>query len=308
MPSLKLATRLAAGLAVLFSAASAAAQPAPVADAPPLSPPQLQTDVGGGVHVLSGALDNTTVIDTSKGLVLVDDQFAPRVGAIRAAILTFSNKPVIEVINTHYHGDHTGGNAALHGPGVRIVAHESVAGRMRAPPPNPVTGLPDPSAPPEALPDAPYRGAGETLQVGGVTLQLIHPPPAHTDGDTVILLPAQDVVLAGDLVGNHYPNIDVPVGGSIDGMIAADDMILTHVGPHTRVIPGHGPVLDRAGVLAYRAMLQTARDRIAAAKARGLTERQVMDGGLLADLDPKWKMPSNPVSSRFPINVYRSLP
>ena len=291
-------------LACLVGTASAQTVP-PALDK--VAVPETIVDLGHGVHVVTGVLNNTTVVEGQRGLVVVDTQFAPRFPAIRAAIRQVSPKPVSYVINTHYHYDHTGGNAAFHAEGARILAQENVARRMAAPPPDPITGAPDTPASAAALPMESYSGPETTRDLAGVTVRLIHPAPAHTDGDTVLVFPGRDLVLTGDIVGNHYPNIDVAVGGGIDGTIRATDMILTLIGPTTRVVPGHGPVLARADVIAYRAMLQTARDRIAAAKTKGMTEQQVIAANLLADLDPRWKGPS-PMANRFPINIYRSLP
>jgi len=122
-----------------------------------------------------------------------------------------------------------------------------------------------------------------------------------------VLWPASDVISTGDIVGSAtYPNIDVAVGGGIDGMIAGATYVIDHSDANTKIVPGHGPVTDRAGVIVYRAMLQTARDRIAKAKAAGQTEDQVAAGTLLADLDARWKPPGN-APSRFPRLVYESV-
>jgi cyclase len=300
---------LAAVLAGL--AGAALAQPsAPSAEAAlALAPvPQQVKGLGRGVYVITGALDNTTVVVGPTGLIVVDDQFAPRYPAIMEKISAISTKPIIYLINTHYHGDHTGSNAQFRQHGVRILAHANVAARLRNPPPDPITGRPAPPAPPEAIPEVTYSGDGTTINAGGLTAELVHPAPAHTDGDSVVIFPVQDLILTGDLTGNHYPNIDVAVGGGINGTLRAVDMIIARCGKHTRVVPGHGPVLTKADVIRYRAMLQTARDRIAKAKVAGMSESQVMAADLLADLDPIWKLTTNASSSRFPINVYRSLP
>jgi cyclase len=296
-------------LAGLAGAALAQQSPPSAEAALALAPaPEQVKDLGRGVYVITGALDNTTVVVGPTGLIVVDDQFAPRYPAIMEKISAISPKPIIYLINTHYHGDHTGSNAQFRQHGVRILAHANVAARLRNPPPDPITGRPAPPAPPEAIPEVTYSGVGTTINAGGITAELVHPAPAHTDGDSVVIFPAQDLILTGDLTGNHYPNIDVAVGGGIDGTLRAVDMIIARCGEHTRVVPGHGPVLTKADVIRYRAMLQTARDRIAKAKAGGMSESQVMVVGLLADLDPIWKLASNASSSRFPINVYRSLP
>lgn len=289
--------------------ATVAARQAPVtpANLDTVPVPETVADLGRGVHVITGAMNNTTVVEGPRGLIVIDTQFAPRYPAIAARIAAISAKPVLYVVNTHYHYDHTGGNAQFHAHGARIFAHANVAPRMAAPPVNPLTGLPDAPASPDALPTVHYATAQRSMRLGGVAVRLIHPASAHTDGDTVLVLSGRDVVATGDIVGNHYPNIDVAVGGRIDGVIGATTAIIALLDDRTRVVPGHGPVLGKADVIAYRDMLQTARDRIARAKAAGMTEPQMLAANLLADLDPRWKG-SNPMANRFPINVYRSLP
>ena len=124
-----------------------------------------------------------------------------------------------------------------------------------------------------------YSGSSDQVKVAGSTADLVHPAPAHTDGDTIVLWPAENVISTGDIVASaSYPNIDVAVGGGIDGMIAGANYVIDHSNAKTKIVPGHGPVTDRAGVKAYRSMLQTARDRIAKAKAIGQTEDQVATG------------------------------
>jgi glyoxylase-like metal-dependent hydrolase (beta-lactamase superfamily II) len=176
---------------------------------------------------------------------------------------------------------------------------------MKAPPPG-ANGQPGTPAPDDAIPKQTYSGEGTQLKVGGVTADLHHLPPAHTDGDTVIIWPGADVISTGDIVSSaSYPNIDVAVGGGIDGMISGAGWVIDHSDANTKIVPGHGPVTDKNGVTAYRTMLQTVRDRIAKAKAAGQTEDQVATGTLLADIDAKWKPGTAP--SRFPRLVYESI-
>ena len=280
---------------------------------PPTNPPPVEqrvTDVAKGVHVLTGTLNNTTVVVGSDAIIVIDNQFAPRYGAIMEKIRTLSGKPIRYVVNTHYHYDHTGGNAQFRRQGVDIVAHANAVARLIDPPPDPFSGLPNAPTPPAGLPNLPYSGAGTTLSIGGVTAELVHPAPAHTDGDTVVILKEVNVIAAGDIVGNHYPNIDLAVGGGIDGTIAAVDVILGRMDDRTKLVPGHGPVLGRAEVVAFHNMLKTARERIVRAKAGGMSEAQVVEARLLADLDDPWRSdgPGRPSSDRFPGAVYRSLP
>lgn len=155
-----------------------------------------------------------------------------------------------------------------------------------------------------------YSGQGTEVKIPGQRAELVHLPNVHTDSDTIVFWPDADVISTSDIVSSaSYPNIDVAVGGGIDGMIAGADFIIAHAGAKTKIVPGHGPVTDKKGVIAYRKMLKTARDRIAKAKAKakGMTEDQVAKADLLADLDKKWLPPGNAMASRFPILVYRSV-
>ena len=288
-------------------------RPVMAQQAPPAEDPSVQeqiVEVGGGIYVVTALLNNTTVAVGRDALIVVDNQFTPRYQKIMEKIRVLSDKPIRFLINTHYHYDHTGGNAQFRQNGADIVAHANVVERLRNPPPDPVTGKPNVSAPPDALPNAPYTGNGTTIRIDGVTAELVHPAvSAHTDGDSIVVFKKANMIATNDIAGNHYPNIDVAVGGGIDGTIKAVDSIIGMMNDATKVVPGHGPVLSKADIVAFRAMLQTSRDRIAKAKASGMTEGQVLDANLLADLDNPWKFPGvNASSARFPLNVYRSLP
>jgi cyclase len=293
--------------------AQPAEAPAPAPAAAPAGPDysaveEKSTDLGKGLYAITGAGGNTTVAVGSNGIIVIDTQFAPVYDKLRAKITSLSDKPVLYVINTHYHGDHTGGNASFFSKdNAVIVAHPQVVARMQNPLPGP-DGKPGTPAAAEALPNAPYSGNGTILSAGTVTAVLQHEAAAHTDGDTVVIFLAADVIATGDIVNTaSYPNIDVAAGGSIDGMIAGANFVIAQSDRKTKIVPGHGPVTDKAGVTDYRDMLKTARDRIAKAKAGGMTEQQVVDAHLLTDLDKRWAAPNSPMAARFPVNVYRSL-
>jgi cyclase len=264
------------------------------------------TDLGHNMYAVTGAGGNTTVAVGSNALIVIDTQFAPVYDKLKAAITKLSPLPIKYVINTHYHGDHTGGNEAFAKAGATLVAYNTLPERMLHPFPGP--GGPGVPATQGALPTQLYSGSSTSLTIPGVTADLVHPAPAHTNTDTIVLFKAANVIATGDIVGSaSYPNIDVTSGGGIDGMIAGTDYVIAHADAQTKIVPGHGPVTDKAGVIAYRAMLQTARDRIAKAKAAGQTEDQVAaDTNLLADLDVKWKAPGN-APPRFPRLVYESV-
>jgi cyclase len=225
---------------------------------------------------------------------------------LKAAIGQISSLPVKYLINTHYHGDHTGGNADFAHDGATIVAQVNVAKRLQNPPPG-ANGQPGRPAPAEAIPTKTYT-THLTISVQGQRAELTHVPNAHTDGDTVVYFPAANVISTGDIVSSQsYPNIDVAVGGGIDGMIAGAREVLRMGNADTKIVPGHGHLTDKAGVREYLSMLETARRLIAKEIAAGKTEDQMMADKPLAALDVKWAAAGGPFVARFPRLVYESL-
>ena len=301
------------GLAFSVTLLCACALPSVPPAGPPTadSPAQAVADLGHGIYVLSAARNNTTLIVGNDALVVIDNQFTSRFPRIWETIRAISPKPIRYVINTHYHNDHTGGNAEFRKQGIDVIAHRNVVTRLANPPLDPVSGHPVAPTPPEFLPNVAYTGDTSVVRIAGVEADLVHPPSGHTDGDTIVIFKSANVVATGDLTGTFYPNIDLGVGGGIDGVIAAVNLIIGLLDDNTKVIPGHGPVMSKSQVVAYRDMLKTARERIANAKYRGMTEREVVQANLLTDLDAQWKSATGPgalVSERFPGVVYRSLP
>lgn len=296
--------------AATFAAAclGAAVAPASAQQGPDFSKTVITaTDLGHGMTALAGTGGNITLAVGSDGIIMVDTEYAPLHDKIKAKVAEISPLPIKYVIDTHYHGDHTGGNEAFAQDGAIIVAHDNVGKRMEDPPPG-ANGQPGKPAPKDALPVQTYSGQGTEVSIPGQRAELVHLPPAHTDGDTIVFWPAADVISTGDIVSSaSYPNIDVAVGGGIDGMISAVDFIIAHADDKTRIVPGHGPVTDKKGVIAYRGMLKEARDIMEKAKKRGMTEDQVQQANLLAPLNKRW-LPPGATSSRFPILVYRSVP
>lgn len=266
------------------------------------------TDLGHGMTALAGTGGNITIAVGSNAILMVDTEYAPLHDKIKAKITELSPLPIKYVIDTHYHGDHTGGNEAFAKDGAILVAHENVGKRLSNPPPG-ANGQPGKPAPKDALPVQSYSGQGTEVNIPGQRAELVHLAPAHTDGDTIVFWPDANVISTGDIVSSaSYPNIDVAVGGGIDGMIAAVDFIIAHSDAKTKIVPGHGPVTDKKGVIAYRGMLKAARDLVAKAKAKGMTDDQVQKADLLAPLNKKWLPQGGAVPPRFQLLVYRSLP
>jgi glyoxylase-like metal-dependent hydrolase (beta-lactamase superfamily II) len=246
------------------------------------------TELGNRTYMLEGAGGNTTVIVGDDGVIMVDGQFAPLHEKLKAAIAKLSNQPIKYLVNTHFHGDHTGGNAPFAKDGVKVVAHANVKKRLAEGTTNGLTGNKTPPAPPEALPTTTYKNS-MTLEVKGRSVQLEHPLPAHTDGDTYVLVKDANVLATGDIVsvGNRFPNIDFAVGGGIDGMIAAVDAYIKLADDRTKIVPGHGAVMNKAQLREYRAMLATARERVVKLITEGKSEQDAVAAKPFSDLQTK---------------------
>jgi glyoxylase-like metal-dependent hydrolase (beta-lactamase superfamily II) len=237
---------------------------------------------------------------------MVDGEFAPLHDKIKAAISNVSNQPIKYLIDTHFHGDHTGGNEPFARDGVTIVSEINVRNRLAAGTTNGLTGVKTPPAPQDALPSKTYTGAFH-IRLSGRVADLKHIANAHTDGDTYVWLKTANVLSTGDTFTNaRYPNIDFANGGNIKGMIAAADTYLKLTNAKTRIVPGHGPLADKAPLLEYRTMLITARDRMAKLVKEGKSEDDVVAAKPFADLDAKWA-PTELASKNFIRVVYHSL-
>ena len=228
----------------------------------------------GGTHMLTGAGGNMVASTGADGTFLIDDQFAPLSDRIRAALSTLSDKPLRFVVNTHWHGDHTGGNENLGKAGAVIVAHDNVRKRMSVG--QLLRGSQVPAAPGAALPVVTFA-SNLTLHLNGDDVRVQHVAHAHTDGDAVVKFERANVLHMGDVYFNGlYPFIDAESGGGIDGLLAAVEQGLALSDDATLVVPGHGPVSNRAELARYGAMLKGYRERIAGMKAEGKTLAQVI--------------------------------
>src|SRR5437588_6564981 len=245
----------------LLLAGSALAQQAP----PPAAPPPVDfskveiktTDLGDNVYMLEGQMPgsiggNITVAVAKTGIIMVDGQFAPLHDKIKAAISTISNLPIKYLINTHYHGDHTGGNEAFAKEGATVVSDINVKNRRAEGTTNGLTGVKTPPAAPGALPTKTYAGKMLKVRLPGRVADLRHIANAHTDGDTYVWFRTANVLATGDTFTNgRYPNIDFANGGNIRGMIAATDAYLKLVNARSRIVPGHGAIADKAALREY---------------------------------------------------------
>jgi glyoxylase-like metal-dependent hydrolase (beta-lactamase superfamily II) len=264
------------------------------------------TDLGHRTYMLEGMGGNITVAVAGDGVIMVDGEFAPLHDKIKAAIAAITNEPVRYLVNTHFHGDHTGGNAPFAKDGAVVVAQVNVKKRLAEGSVNGLTGAKTPPAAPEALPAKTYTGS-MTLKLKGRTAVLRHIANAHTDGDTYVWFKDANVLSTGDTVTiGRYPNIDFANGGNIKGMIAATDAYLKLVNGQTKIVPGHGALADKAMLVQYRAMLVAARDRMAKLVKAGKTEDEVVAAKPFADYDTKFGVTPQQ-STNFIRVVYHSL-
>ena len=256
-----------------------------------------------GVAVLFGAGGNIGLSYGDDGNVVIDDQFAPLTERILAAIHTLDPDPVKFVINTHWHGDHTGGNEHLGQAGAVIIAQDNVRARLATD--QLLKGKTIPPSPKAALPVITYSN-GVTVHLNGDDLRVIHVANAHTDGDSLIRWTKADVLHMGDTFwhGDSFPFIDLDSGGSIDGMIAAAGEGIELADTNTKIIPGHGTVGTKADLAAFRDMLKDIRDKVAAGIKAGRTLDQIKASKPTA----KYGMPSGFIKpDEFVETVYNSL-
>ncbi|HTK35474.1 MAG TPA: MBL fold metallo-hydrolase [Caulobacteraceae bacterium] len=298
----RIALAALAGVGVIVAGAALAQQ------APNFAAVQIKTtDLGHNTWMLEGQGGNMVVAAGKDGAILVDTEFAPLHDKIEAAIKGVTDQPVRYVVITHYHGDHTGGILPFWREGATIVAQQNVNKRLSEGVTNALTGVKTPVVGRGGQADKTYA---ETLTVAvkGRTARLTHMPKAHTDGDTAIYFPDANVLAAGDIVstGARYPNIDVAAGGNINGIIAAVDAYIKRSNDKTKIVPGHGAMMDRAGLKEYRALLADARDRVAKLIKEGKTEDEVVTAKPITDLQAKAGA-NDMASANFERLIYRSL-
>jgi cyclase len=220
----------------------------------------------------------------------VDGQYAPMHDKLKAAIEKISPLPIKYLINTHYHGDHVGGNELFRRDGAIVVAQDNIRLRLAGGTTNGITGNKTPARPADALPTDTYYGGTKVIEVGGRKAVLTHVYNAHTDGDTYVYFADANVLCTGDTFNNRkrYQSIDFANGGDIRGMIRANRAYAKLANDDTKIVPGHGGLAKKADVVEFLAMLTTARERIGKMFNEGKSEAEVLAAKPLADLDAKW--------------------
>lgn len=243
------------------------------------------TQITATTWMLTGAGGNMGLSVGEDSVFLIDDQYAPLAPKIRAAIAAITPRPVQFVLNTHYHFDHTGGNEALGGQGALIVAHDNVRRRLSTEQLISFIGATQAASPKAALPVVTVPGA-ISFHINGDEVHAFHVPQAHTDGDLIVHFRRSDVVHMGDTFFNgFYPFIDTAAGGTAAGMVAAADRVLALATDRTRIIPGHGPLTDKATLQAHRDMIATVAQRIGEMRRAGKTDTEIIAAAPSADFD-----------------------
>ena len=275
---------LVAGLAALAGAGDLRAQN--------MDDVQIETQrITDGVYMLVGQGGNIGLSVGEDGVFVIDDQFAPLTEKILAAIAAITDESVRFVFNTHWHGDHTGGNENMGEAGALIVAHDNVRERMSAEQVLERIGRPvstTPASPDGALPVVTFTD-DVTFHINGDRLHAFHVSNAHTDGDAIVHFVRANVVHMGDtFFRDRFPFIDTASGGSIDGLIAAAGDALAVMDGSTRIIPGHGALSDREDLRAYRDALKTMRDAVAALMEQGMDLGQIQAARPIRDQAAAW--------------------
>lgn len=293
-------------LSLVLGALVLCASPAHAQGAQDFSKVQIKANkITDTFYTLDGQGGTIGVLVGPDGVFMVDTQFAPLSDKIAAAIKQLTPQPIKFVVNTHVHGDHTGGNENFGKMGATIIAREELRFRLAHPNPG-ANGAPSPPTAPVGLPTQTYQGM-MTLHLNGEDVQLIAVPRAHTDGDTMVAFPGLDIIMTGDFYrAIQYPNVDRANGGSLQGLIDGLGTVIGRAGPRTKIIPGHGPIVDRTAVMAHRDIVLGVRDRVAALIAQGKREDEVVAAKPTAEWDAKIQAPGT-TAERFVRQVYAEL-
>ena len=277
---MRLALRLAAALLVI---------PTILLAQPGLDTVQIKTQqLASGIYVLQGSGGNIGLSIGEDAVFIVDDQFAPLTPKILAAIAALTPKPIRFVVNTHWHFDHTGGNENMAGAGALIIAHDNVRKRMSTDQFIEALKMAQPASPKAALPVVTFADA-VTFHLNDEEIKVTHVAPAHTDGDALVYFSKANVLHMGDVFNMAgLPFVDRSSGGSIHGVIAAAEKVLTFVDANTKIIPGHGRVVGRGEMEAWVKMLVALRAQMTKEIKAGKTVEQVLAAKITEPYAKDW--------------------
>lgn len=240
------------------------------------------------ITMLAGPGGNVVVLTGADGKLIGDTFVQPAWQHLKDALDMIGNTPVKTAINTHWHFDHSDNNASLHEAGATLVAHENTKKRLSETHTLPVLNLTFGPSPAEALPQQTFAQTHK-ITMNGETVSLVHVPPAHTDSDIYLHFEKANVLQTGDVFFNGmYPYIDDATNGSVSGMIAGATKLMAVADNNTKIVPGHGPLGNKADLMKYHDMLSTVRDRLQKLKSAGKTMQEAVAAKPIDDLDPVW--------------------
>lgn len=243
------------------------------------------TKVSGNVYMLQGAGGNIGVSVGDDGILIVDDQFAPLADKIRAALKSLADKKLRFILNTHWHGDHTGGNAVF-GPEAPIIAHDNVRKRLATEQRSEVFKMTTPPSPKEALPVITFDQS-LSVHFNGEEIRAIHFPKGHTDGDSVVFFTTSNVVhLGDDFFAGRFPFVDLESGGTVEGLVKNIGEIIGKITADSKLIPGHGPISTVDDLKNYHRMLEQTTEIVRKKIAAGKTLDQIKSEGLPEEWKP----------------------
>jgi glyoxylase-like metal-dependent hydrolase (beta-lactamase superfamily II) len=243
------------------------------------------TKVAGNVFMLEGAGGNIGVSVGADGILIVDDQFAPLADKIRASLKELGQGKLRFILNTHWHGDHTGGNVAF-GPEATIIAHDNVRKRLATEQKSAVFNSTTPASPKEALPVITFNDS-LSVHFNGEDIRAIHFPHGHTDGDSVIFFSTSNVVhLGDDFFAGRFPFVDLESGGSVEGLVKNIGELIGKIPADAKLIPGHGPISTLDDLKSYHRMLQQTTEIVRGKITAGKTLDQIKTEGLPAEWGP----------------------
>jgi glyoxylase-like metal-dependent hydrolase (beta-lactamase superfamily II) len=244
------------------------------------------TKLADDFYTLEGQGGTISVLTGPDGILLVDSQFAPLTEKLVAAIKKISDKPIRFLVNTHVHGDHTGGNENFAKLGATLFSRDQLRARLAHPSPAP-DGTPGKPAPAVALPVVTYDDP-VTLHLDGEDVLLLPIRKAHTDGDTLVSFPNHNILAVGDYFrSTGYPVVDLNNGGSLAGILDGLKATIDRADANTRIIPGHGPITDRNGLIAQRDLILAVRDKVAALVAKNKPIEEVIAAKPTEDFDAR---------------------